>query len=670
MMVKNYAKYFLIALLMMIAQTNLLVYGGEHCKHVPVNFSPNLPPWVKPATLIKQPLKDQEIQQGGFYLLDDTQTQVFRNKPGEIYQSTVFLYKDTKCADIPIRFVVGIKELESLSIHWFRVVRGTNRKAIWSLKPEMLSDFNKKISAGKVHAAYSFEIENISELRGGDLLEYAYTKSFRTTASHLIFASFLNNIACTKKQLRILWDKDIPYHLSIKYPPSQSTKLITPSESDSALVFKFFGLKHQAKEENSFTSFCVMPKVYMSNYMSWSTIANYLENSLNYKIERTQPLFMKLIKRIKTSHFSPTDQFLEAIRYVQDSISYYCDNQLRATPLSPEKTLQSQRGDCKDQSTLLKELLRTLGGVSYMALVHTIDDGRIAESFPPSFRFNHGNVVLEVGKRLLLIDPTKTYQGGTLDRLVPSRFSEALVLGPTPSKRGLLKFPSCFVKTTGLNLQKIYDLRQGLSGPISFSYTATFMQRRANDERSEIYKTFGSWDVKKLQERFLKNWPKRNLDITSIDFFEQKDDRYKNCIQISASMTLSADSLRKRLKKRDNKWRIVENEIIRFVGWNNFSSRKTAVNCSDKYGAYQSNIQVLLPDNWRNFHPQQEITAGGADYPSEYKKLVRWRSKSCLNLRFESRAKRQWMPPSFYPTQQSQYIDDVVGALEYELNFR
>lgn len=79
------------------------------------------------------------------------------------------------------------------------------------------------------------------------------------------------------------------------------------------------------------------------------------------------------------------------------------------TPNLPLTTLEREYGDCKDKSTLLISLLKSIGIESKPVLVLTADEGPLDKTFP-TWNFNHMIVKAETKeKKVFWMDPTVHY---------------------------------------------------------------------------------------------------------------------------------------------------------------------------------------------------------------------------------------------------------------------
>jgi transglutaminase-like putative cysteine protease len=102
------------------------------------------------------------------------------------------------------------------------------------------------------------------------------------------------------------------------------------------------------------------------------------------------------LDKIKTA-----SSYVQKIRYVAIEIG-----EGGVVPSTPQQVLDHKYGDCKDKSTLLVGLLRSLNIKAKPVLVLTADDGRVDTTFP-SWKFNHMIVkaYTKEGKEFW-IDPT------------------------------------------------------------------------------------------------------------------------------------------------------------------------------------------------------------------------------------------------------------------------
>lgn len=170
-----------------------------------------------------------------------------------------------------------------------------------------------------------------------------------------------------------------------------------------------------------------LPWIDFSTVPSWRPIHRHLVKELSPKTSSGEPV-RSLVQRLTQPQQSPREKLIAVHGHVAREIRYgrppadMSSHQVR----EPSDILEELRGDCKDKSALLIQLLKEISLPARMAVVVTADDGRTP--YLPSLRFNHAIVKTEVDGRDVWIDPAAGPFGlGELPRNVQG--TQALLLG-------------------------------------------------------------------------------------------------------------------------------------------------------------------------------------------------------------------------------------------------
>jgi transglutaminase-like putative cysteine protease len=140
------------------------------------------------------------------------------------------------------------------------------------------------------------------------------------------------------------------------------------------------------------------------------------------------------------------------------------------TPVIPQKVFERQYGDCKDKSTLLISMIRSVGIPADPVLVLSANAGMLDPSFP-CWRFNHMIVKTEIGDKVYWIDPTAaTYDLGELPWtdegiyvLVANENSDKLEITPASNENENLT--DINIKVTNMSKTKTnFDVSIGFHG--------------------------------------------------------------------------------------------------------------------------------------------------------------------------------------------------------------
>ena len=124
------------------------------------------------------------------------------------------------------------------------------------------------------------------------------------------------------------------------------------------------------------------------------------------------------------------ERVAQALRLVQSEVRYLAISigVGGLTPRAPDQVWQSRFGDCKDVSYLLSSMLERLDVDAVPALVNTVE-GETLDAGPPALLlFDHCVIRVQCQGKVYWLDPTRSTQGGTLDKIGQARFGWTLPL--------------------------------------------------------------------------------------------------------------------------------------------------------------------------------------------------------------------------------------------------
>ncbi len=143
-----------------------------------------------------------------------------------------------------------------------------------------------------------------------------------------------------------------------------------------------------------------LPTLHYSTIDDWREVDTWAWDKINEKLAPT-PAIEGIIKALNLSeHASNEDKVRAVYEYLQKNIRYVFAHLGRGgyEPHFPDKVLQVNYGDCKDQTVLAVALLRRLGINAYPALVETPRSGK-ADTDTVSIRiFDHMMVHIPAGQ--------------------------------------------------------------------------------------------------------------------------------------------------------------------------------------------------------------------------------------------------------------------------------
>jgi hypothetical protein len=147
-----------------------------------------------------------------------------------------------------------------------------------------------------------------------------------------------------------------------------------------------------------------VPWVDVSTASSWAPFAEQFRKELE-PVQAMGQNVAAIVEEVSRDKTTPLEKAAAAFTYAARTVRYgrppaeLFGRNIRST----EAMLQDLRGDCKDKSALLVQLLRSLRLDARIAVLLTGDSGRTP--FLPSARFNHAIVRLEHEGRVHWLDP-------------------------------------------------------------------------------------------------------------------------------------------------------------------------------------------------------------------------------------------------------------------------
>lgn len=172
----------------------------------------------------------------------------------------------------------------------------------------------------------------------------------------------------------------------------------------------------------------VVPWVQVSDFPDWGATARWGEAL--FTPPKSVAELRPIVAEIEAAGDTDTERTLAALEWVQSNVRYFSMPFAESThrPATPQLVLERRFGDCKDKALLMVGLLGELGIDANVALVDTIQGRFIPELLPTSSAFNHAIVMADVDGRTVWLDPTASYQHGSLDDVAARGLHWALPL--------------------------------------------------------------------------------------------------------------------------------------------------------------------------------------------------------------------------------------------------
>lgn len=401
--------YALILALLWLAAAPLAVAARQEFATAPA------PSWVNDVEVPAIEDAPSDAQSGVLYLLLDNQTRVTASGVERYSRNVVQVFSATGLDELSQLQFEFDPSYQKLVLHTIRIIR--DGRIINALRPNEIrviqqeTELDEQLYNGTLTA-----IAFLVDLRKGDVLDYSWSVTDDNPAFGNRFADefgLASSHPARKLRWRLLWPKD--RRLSIT--PRNTTIEPSVGESDGQIeyVWESTGVAAFEYEEESPVWYDPFPVVQVSEFHTWADVVDWaiplytFDDPVPTELERQ-------IEAIRQSATTPEAQFLAAVRFVQDDVRYLGIEMGPGShqPNAPKDVVERRFGDCKDKSVLLVSILRTLGFEAYAALVHSEKGPSLAEQQPSPFAFDHVIVRAVVAGRTIWIDPTTSFERGSL----------------------------------------------------------------------------------------------------------------------------------------------------------------------------------------------------------------------------------------------------------------
>ncbi len=171
------------------------------------------------------------------------------------------------------------------------------------------------------------------------------------------------------------------------------------------------------------------PYLEISDYSDWASFGKWAYD-IYHTEETLPPALAKICNDIRAEGGTDAENAIKVLRWVQSNVrylgSFFGAHTHAPYPLSE---IDSRRfGDCKDKGTMTVAMLRHLGLDAAPALVDVDTRSQISQQLPGHYNFDHLIVHLLLDGKDYWLDPTRTFQRGTLDNQYSPDYGLAFVI--------------------------------------------------------------------------------------------------------------------------------------------------------------------------------------------------------------------------------------------------
>lgn len=315
---------------------------------------------------------------------------------------------------------------QSLMVNVLKIIR--NGEVIDKLDKTKIKTIQRETSMDRNFYDGSLSaILNLSDVREGDIIEYAFTiDGFNPIRKNTYAGTFYQSFSIPVNRVftRIISDRDL--YLK-KNEGATDPKIIKSHEGKIE-----YSWDRQAREIVLFDNnvpawFDPQARVTLSTFGNWNEVVQWALPLYDY--DKTK---IGVISKSVKSHGSLESKIISLIHMVQDDVRYLgFESGIGAyRPNPPSKVFDQRFGDCKDKSLLLVSLLRHEGIKAFPLLVNTKLKQEVEELLPSSTAFDHCIVNFKYKEKEYFVDPTMANQGGDLDNLTFPSYRKGLLIKP------------------------------------------------------------------------------------------------------------------------------------------------------------------------------------------------------------------------------------------------
>lgn len=395
--------------------------------------TPGIATGAKPEWVVDIPVRGERppaesVTEGYFHALIEEQIHVGKQSAyHRIVREIVTGAGVQSASEIYIEFLPDYQEL---TVHQVTVWRDDNPQDRLDQKAFRVLAREDELSRFIYNGTYTAYLI-LEDIRQGDRIEYSYTISgqnpvFGERFYRDIYLQSSSDIVHVYRSLLVPEGKQLSFR-SFNNAPKAA---ITGNDGLKRYVWEDFQVKGAEYETYQPSWFDNYAHVQVSEYQDWGEVARWAASVNTVQINYGGK-FAETVAALRARSKDLDDYVLNAIQLVQNDLRYMGvetgEHSHRAhTPL---KVLEQGYGDCKDKSLLLIALLRKADVEAHMALVNTYHQDKIVEFLPSPLAFNHAVVRIQSpNKKLLWVDPTTGFQGGSLETRFFPDYGRALVI--------------------------------------------------------------------------------------------------------------------------------------------------------------------------------------------------------------------------------------------------
>ena len=457
--------------------------------------------WVKSIQPDLEQKVSDDIESGTCYLVFDVQEHVEQQTTFNHYAYKIVNAEGVQnMSDISVSYDPSYQKT---TFHYITLYR--NGKPTDLLQSHSFETYRHETD--KEAFMYDGRITNtmhLKDIREGDVIEYAYTLKGYNPAYKGKFVTFQN------------LNFSVPvYHeyFSVIVPTSRTLKVrynkpeIPKAKESTTGNYKIYewDIKSIKAVEMEYTIpgwYEPYQTISFSEYQSWAEVVQWALPF--YALNDAQ---LAKIKNLYGEKIDATDDvsIVKAIRFVQDEVRYLGFEMGVGSykPNSPDKVYNNRFGDCKDKSFLLTAILRSNGIDAYPMLVNTSYTFKLPEQLPSPNAFDHCVVYINLLGNDYYIDPTISYQGGSINNIAFPRYKYGLIIREGETELHKIRE----TETPTLYINEVYTILK-IGGLVNYNVSTEYNGSRADDERAFFARNSNASVVKSFLSYYENQFPK------------------------------------------------------------------------------------------------------------------------------------------------------------------
>lgn len=463
--------------------------------------------WVNP---IDYNTDNSGIEEGSSkYLLIDYQDNLSNQERYSHYAIKILNAEGVQeMSDISINYD---PTFQKLTVHSVNVIRGDQK--INKLEQNEISVLQRETNKERhLYDGSLTAVMNLSDIRAGDIIEYAYTiKGFNPINNGNFTFTYYQQYTLPVNRIysRLVNGTTKQVHLKYREGADKTTPLNTSLGQE--YIWDSDGLERTLYDNNVPNWFNTQKRVTVSTFEQWNEVVD-----LVYPLYRSKKLSPP--QEVLNGRSSQEDRIVALIRFVQDDIRYLgFESGIAAyKPNNPATVISRRFGDCKDKSLLLVSLLEQEGITAYPFLVNTYM-GHAVETLSPGLNaFDHCIVNFSFEGKEFFVDPTISNQGGDLNNLYFPKYGSGLRV--KKGENALLEIPKSGKSSIEITETITID---SIGGSATFDVETVYTGSRADYMRSY----FNNSTQESINNEYLNFYSDLYPSITSADKISFEDSK-------------------------------------------------------------------------------------------------------------------------------------------------